>query len=191
MAAIASRQPVQPRPASSGGGRPAGAPAGFDVRDIVEGTALLASTANVIMQLARPAVGYGVVESKVEEGQVMRHPLRRFRTTITYLSVAFLGTADERRVYRRLVNRSHAHVRSDANSPVRYDAFDQPSPAQPGHAVPVQRLSAGSADTQARRDRGRRPVRPSPKGHASPRRMPDRADAERDRQHRQRDPGDE
>jgi uncharacterized protein (DUF2236 family) len=96
----------------------------FDVRDVIEGAALLASTANVIMQLARPAVGYGVMESKVETGQVMRHPLRRIRGTITYLSVAFLGTAEERAFYRRQVNRSHAHVRSAADSPVRYNAFD-------------------------------------------------------------------
>jgi uncharacterized protein (DUF2236 family) len=148
MAATASDRPVQPQqagPASAGGCRtarnrragspvpqvtgtdrshPAGAPADFDVRDVIEGAALLASTANVIMQLARPAVGYGVVESKVETGQVMRHPLRRLRTTITYLSVAFLGTADEREFYGRQVNRAHAHVRSAAGSPVRYNAFD-------------------------------------------------------------------
>jgi uncharacterized protein (DUF2236 family) len=54
----------------------------------------------------------------------MRHPLRRFRTTITYLSVAFLGTAEERTFYRRQVNRSHTCVRSAADSPVRYNAFD-------------------------------------------------------------------
>lgn len=96
----------------------------FDVRDVIEGAALLAGTANVIMQLARPAVGYGVVESTVETGQVTRHPLRRLRNTITYLSIAFLGTAEERSFYRRQVNRSHAHVRSAAGSPVRYNAFD-------------------------------------------------------------------
>lgn len=98
--------------------------AGFDVRTVMDGAALLASTANVIMQLARPAVGYGVLQSSVPEAQVMRHPLRRLRTTITYLSVAFLGTADERAYYRRQVNRSHARVRSTASSPVRYSAFD-------------------------------------------------------------------
>jgi uncharacterized protein (DUF2236 family) len=54
----------------------------FDVRDVIEGAALLAGTANVIMQLARPAVDYGVVESTVETGQVTRHPLRRLRNTI-------------------------------------------------------------------------------------------------------------
>jgi uncharacterized protein (DUF2236 family) len=114
------------RPARRPPGRshPAGAPADFDVRDVIEGAALLAGTANVIMQLARPAVGYGVVEGKVEAGQVMRHPLRRLRSTITYLSVAFLGTAEERTFYRRQVNRSHAHVRSTEDRPVRYDAFD-------------------------------------------------------------------
>jgi uncharacterized protein (DUF2236 family) len=96
----------------------------FDVREIMDGAALLASTANVVMQLARPAVGHGVVESTVDSGQLMRHPFRRTRNTITYLSVAFMGTAEERRSFRRQVNRSHASVRSALGSPVRYDAFD-------------------------------------------------------------------
>jgi uncharacterized protein (DUF2236 family) len=123
---VRSRRAGFPALLMTGTGRsePAGALADFDVRDVVEGVALLASTANVIMQLARPAVGYGVVESTVEAGQVMRHPLRRLRTTMTYLSVAFLGTAEERAFCRRQVNRSHAHVRSAAGSPVRYSAFD-------------------------------------------------------------------
>lgn len=86
--------------------------------------ALLAGTANVIMQLSWPGVGYGVLESKVESGQVMRHPLKRFRTTFTYLSVVMLGTDDERARYREAVNRSHRQVRSDENSPVKYNAFD-------------------------------------------------------------------
>ncbi len=86
--------------------------------------ALMAGTANVIMQLSWPGVGYGVLESKVESGQVMRHPLKRFRTTFTYLSVVMYGTDDERAMYRRAVNGSHRQVRSDANSPVRYNAFD-------------------------------------------------------------------
>lgn len=48
----------------------------FDVRDLADGVGLLAATANVIMQLARPEVGYGVVESKVDSAQIMRHPVR-------------------------------------------------------------------------------------------------------------------
>jgi uncharacterized protein (DUF2236 family) len=96
----------------------------FNVRDLVNGAALLAGTANVVMQLAQPEVGYGVLESTVEPSQVMRHPLRRLRTTLTYLSVALLGTDGERAAYRTQVNRAHASVRSTASSPVSYSAFD-------------------------------------------------------------------
>ncbi len=81
---------------------------------------LLASTANAVMQLARPGVGYGVLEGS----GVMRHPFRRVRNTITYLSVALMGTDGERAYLRRQVNRAHAQVRSGADSPVRYSAFD-------------------------------------------------------------------
>jgi uncharacterized protein (DUF2236 family) len=84
----------------------------------------LAGPANVIMQLALAPVGYGVVESKVESGQVTRHPIKRFRTTFTYLSVAMYGDEDERARYREAVNAAHRLVRSDASSPVRYNAFD-------------------------------------------------------------------
>jgi uncharacterized protein (DUF2236 family) len=86
---------------------------------------LLAGTANVIMQLALAPVGYGVLESKVESGQVTKHPLKRFRTTFTYLSVAMFGSEDERARYREAVNGSHRLVRSDASSPVKYNAFDR------------------------------------------------------------------
>jgi uncharacterized protein (DUF2236 family) len=96
----------------------------FDVRDLVAGASLLAATANVIMQLARPEVGYGVVESTVESAQLMRHPVRRWLTTVTYLSVALMGTPAERADVRHMINRSHAQVRSTADSPVYYNAFD-------------------------------------------------------------------
>ena len=95
-----------------------------DLRDLIDGTVLLAGTANLVMQLARPAIGYGVLESKVESGQAMRHPFRRLRTTVTYMSVAMMGTDEERAYYRRQVNRAHALVRSGTDSPVRYSAFD-------------------------------------------------------------------
>ena len=51
----------------------AAAPPDFDLRDVIDGAALLASTANAVMQLARPAVGYGVLESTVESGQMQLH----------------------------------------------------------------------------------------------------------------------
>jgi uncharacterized protein (DUF2236 family) len=76
------------------------------------------------MQLALPPVGYGVLESTVESGQVTRHPLKRFRTTFTYLAVAMLGTDEDRDRFRAAVDTVHRHVRSTATSPVRYNALD-------------------------------------------------------------------
>ena len=95
-----------------------------EVERAMSGLGLLAAGANVIMQLARPAVGYGVYESKVETGRLDRHPVKRTRTTLTYLAVASLATDEEKKLYRRAVNGSHKHVRSDENSAVEYNAFD-------------------------------------------------------------------
>lgn len=85
---------------------------------------VLAGPANVIMQLSWPEVGYGVLESKVESGAVMKHPFKRARTTFTFIAVALLGTDEDRAAYRAAVDTSHRLVRSDASSPVRYNAFD-------------------------------------------------------------------
>jgi uncharacterized protein (DUF2236 family) len=92
--------------------------------DTVLGAGLMAGPANVIMQLARPGVGYGVYESPVESGNVFRHPIKRNRTTLTYLAVATLGTEQEKKTYRKWINKSHARVRSTESSPVEYNAFD-------------------------------------------------------------------
>jgi len=86
--------------------------------------AVLLPAANVIMQLAVPAVGYGVVESPVDSGNVYRHPFKRARTTGTYLAAATLGTDDDRALIRSEVDRVHALVRSNASSPVSYNAFE-------------------------------------------------------------------
>jgi uncharacterized protein (DUF2236 family) len=91
---------------------------------MVLGVGLLAGAANVIMQLAHPAVGHGVVESVVDSGALFRHPVKRGRTTITYLAVAALGRRRERELYQQAVNEQHALVRSGPSSPVSYDAFD-------------------------------------------------------------------
>ena len=88
------------------------------------GVALLAGPANVIMQLALPGVGYGVLESRVESGRVDRHPIKRARTTFTYLAVANRGTEKQKQAFRRAVNRAHAQVYSTDESPVAYNAFD-------------------------------------------------------------------
>ncbi len=88
------------------------------------GVALLAGPANVIMQLARPGVGYGVMESRVESGRVDLHPVKRARTTFTYLAVATAGSDAQKDAFRRAVNRAHAQVYSTPESPVQYNAFD-------------------------------------------------------------------
>lgn len=98
----------------------------FDMRDFLDGHAVFyAGTANVIMQLGWPAVGYGVYESKVDSGSVMKVPRKRLRTTVTYLAVALLGTDGEREHLKSEINRQHRHVRSTDASPVKYNAFSR------------------------------------------------------------------
>ncbi|MGB8405286.1 MAG: oxygenase MpaB family protein [Mycobacterium sp.] len=84
-----------------------------------------ASAANVIMRLSRPGVGYGVVESKVDSGNLLKHPWKRLRTTTQYLAVAILGNDDDRAAYRAAVDGAHRQVRSGPDSPVQYNAFDR------------------------------------------------------------------
>lgn len=93
--------------------------------ELMTGLALVAGGANVIMQLSRRPVGRGVIESKVDSGRLDLHPVKRTRTTLTYLVVAAVGTPEEREWMRQEVNRSHRLVRSDEDSPVRYNAFDR------------------------------------------------------------------
>lgn len=97
---------------------------GLGIDEGLMGVALLAGPANVIMQLARPGVGYGVMESRVESGRVDLHPIKRARTTFTYLAVATRGSDAQKAAFRRAVNRAHAQVYSTADSPVQYNAFD-------------------------------------------------------------------
>lgn len=86
--------------------------------------AFLGGPANVILQLSHLPVGYGVLESPVESGSILKHPIKRARTTATYLAVAMLGTREEKLAYREAVNRSHKAIRSGSHSPVKYNAFD-------------------------------------------------------------------
>jgi uncharacterized protein (DUF2236 family) len=107
-----------PRPGHSRRGR------GLGIDEGLMGVALLAGPANVIMQLARPGVGYGVLESRVESGRVDLHPIKRARTTFTYLAVATAGSDAQKEAFRAAVNRAHAQVYSTPDSPVSYNAFD-------------------------------------------------------------------
>ncbi len=97
----------------------------LDLTDALDFWSAAASAANVIMQLSWPEVGYGVAESRVESGSLMHHPWKRLRTTAQYLAVAILGTQEERDAYRDAVNVAHRQVRSTADSPVKYNAFNR------------------------------------------------------------------
>ncbi|MFE3797908.1 DUF2236 domain-containing protein [Nocardia tengchongensis] len=95
------------------------------MREHIDGVAaFLGGAANVVMQLSLKPVAYGVMESDVDSGKVTLHPLKRLRTTLTYLSVALLGNDEDRAAYREAVNRSHRTVHSKPGSPVKYNAFD-------------------------------------------------------------------
>ncbi|MEX0869408.1 MAG: oxygenase MpaB family protein [Nitriliruptoraceae bacterium] len=88
------------------------------------GASLLAGGASVVMQLARPEVGHAVVESRVVAGQLFRRPLRRTRTTLSFLAVAIAGSDDQRRTLGAEIDAVHRRVRSSRTSPLTYDASD-------------------------------------------------------------------
>lgn len=94
------------------------------VADAMDFWSFAAGAANVVMQLARPEVGHGVAESRVESGSLLHHPWKRARTTFSYLAVAILGSAEDRLAYRTAVDGAHRQVKSTPESPVRYNAFD-------------------------------------------------------------------
>ena len=100
-------------------------PAGFRIEDHLSMMgARLAGAANFTMQLAWPGVGYGVMNSRVHDGSAMKHPIKRARTTFTYIAVAMLGTDDERAAFRKAVTGQHAQVYSEPGEPVQYRAMD-------------------------------------------------------------------
>lgn len=61
----------------------------------------------LLLQIAHPAVGRGVVEHSDFASRLMD----RFDATMLYLTASMFGTADELRAMRRMVNRAHAPVR--------------------------------------------------------------------------------
>ncbi|OFB43863.1 hypothetical protein BA059_02955 [Mycolicibacterium sp. (ex Dasyatis americana)] len=95
------------------------------IADAMDLWGFAAGAANVIMQLAAPGVGYGVVESTVDSGNLLKHPWKRARTTLSYLAVAILGKPEDRAAFRDAVDAAHRQVRSGPASPVQYNAFDR------------------------------------------------------------------
>lgn len=95
------------------------------VADAMDFWSFAAAAANVVMQLSLPGVGYGVVESKVDSGSILKHPWKRLRTTSQYLAVAVFGNEKDRAAFRAAVDGAHRQVISTAESPVKYNAFDR------------------------------------------------------------------
>ncbi|WNG93523.1 oxygenase MpaB family protein [Mycobacterium sp. ITM-2016-00318] len=95
------------------------------VKDAMDFWSFAAAAANVVMQLALPGVGYGVAESKVDSGSILKHPWKRLRTTSAYLAVAVFGSEEDRAAFREAVDGAHRQVVSTAESPVKYNAFDR------------------------------------------------------------------
>ncbi|HWS91198.1 MAG TPA: oxygenase MpaB family protein [Mycobacterium sp.] len=93
------------------------------IADLLNPAAMLLPAANVIMQLSLPGVGYGVLESPVDSGNVYKHPFKRARTTGTYLAAATIGTEYDRALIRAAVDGVHRQVRSKPASSVSYNAF--------------------------------------------------------------------
>jgi uncharacterized protein (DUF2236 family) len=86
-----------------------------------EAILLLGAGRAILLQLAHPAVGRGVVEHST----FTAHPLDRFRATMTFMYAATYGTDEQKAAVRRMVNRAHAPVRGAAEgAQAGYSAFD-------------------------------------------------------------------
>ncbi len=91
---------------------------------LLRGLMLAPASANVVMQLCRRDIGRAVAESRVPSGSLVRHPIKRTRTTLAYIWTSLYGTEFQRAQLRDSVNAQHRHVRSRPQDDVAYDAFD-------------------------------------------------------------------
>lgn len=98
------------------------APAGLSAKDIAaEAIYLTGGGRALLLQIAHPAVGRGVVEHSDFANRMMD----RLHATMTFVYASVYATPEEFAVVRRSVNRAHAPVRAEAagDSPA-YNAFD-------------------------------------------------------------------
>ena len=95
-----------------------------ELRDLLTPATVSLAGANIVMQLAQLPVGRGVAESKVDSGNLYKHPIKRARTTFGYVMIAVFGTDDEREALASAVTEVHRQVRSERGDPVRYTALD-------------------------------------------------------------------
>lgn len=92
------------------------------VHDIAAEALTLAGGARaLLLQIAHPAVGRGVVDHSDFASRLMD----RFDGTVLYLTATMYGSPEEQAAMRRIVNRAHAPVRGvDPASGAAYNAFD-------------------------------------------------------------------
>ncbi len=95
-----------------------------ELHDLLTPATVSLAGANIIMQLAQLPVGRGVAESKVDSGNLYKHPIKRARTTFGYVMIAVFGTDAERVALGEAVTEVHRQVRSGPGDPVRYTALD-------------------------------------------------------------------
>lgn len=95
-----------------------------ELHDLLTPATVSLAGANIIMQLAQLPVGHGVAESKVDNGNLYKHPIKRGRTTFGYVMVAVFGTDEERAALADAVTEVHRQVRSGPSEAVRYTALD-------------------------------------------------------------------
>jgi uncharacterized protein (DUF2236 family) len=95
-----------------------------ELHDLLTPATVSLAGANIIMQLAQLPVGRGVAESKVDSGNLYKHPIKRARTTFGYVMVAVFGTDEEREALAAAVTEVHRQVRSAPGAAVRYTALD-------------------------------------------------------------------
>lgn len=94
----------------------------MDARSIASEALTLAGGGRaLLLQIAHPAVGRGVVEHSDFATRLMD----RFDATMLYLTATMFGTPEEATWMRRAVNRAHASVRGGgAESGTAYNAYD-------------------------------------------------------------------
>lgn len=86
-----------------------------------EALALAGGGRAILLQIAHPAVGRGVVE----HSDFALRAMDRFHGTMTFVYASVFGTTEEYREVLRRVNRAHVPVQSSAEGPKpAYNAFD-------------------------------------------------------------------
>lgn len=92
------------------------------MKDVAPESVMLAGAgAAILLQLANPAIGYGVAR----HSSFGVDPMKRFHGTLSYVYALTNGTPQQRASVIAMVHRAHRPVHSDGgDSPQRYDAQD-------------------------------------------------------------------